>query len=83
MNVKDGDGNEGHYPVALIGRVPTKVTGENGPIKIGDLIVTSSKPGYGMRCDDYDRCKGAVVGKALENLEGGEGKIEVLIKTGF
>jgi len=75
--------NENHPPVALLGRVPTKVTAENGPIKIGDLIVSSSKPGYGMRCDNYDKCQGAVVGKATENLESGEGMIEVLIKGGF
>ncbi len=67
----------------MIGRVPTKVTTENGPIHIGDLIISSSKPGYGMRCDDYAKCQGAIVGKALENFSGGEGKIEILIKTGF
>jgi hypothetical protein len=81
MGVRDNADND--YPVALMGHVSTKVTAENGPIKIGDLIVTSSKPGYGMRCDDYAKCEGAVVGKALENLPGGEGTIEVLIKAGF
>ena len=75
--------NENHPPVALLGRVPTKVTTENGSIKIGDLIVSSSKPGYGMKCDDYNKCQGVVVGKATENLESGEGLIEVLIRGGF
>jgi len=83
MGVLEDNSNEDHPPVALLGRVPTKVTAENGPIKIGDLIVSSSKPGYGMRCDNYDKCQGAVVGKATENLESGEGMIEVLIKGGF
>jgi len=77
------DDSSQYPPVALLGRVPTKATTENGPIKIGDLITTSSKTGYGMKCDDYDKCQGAIVGKALQNLEEGEGLIEVLIKGGF
>ncbi|MFH0923963.1 MAG: hypothetical protein V1825_04485 [Candidatus Falkowbacteria bacterium] len=76
--------NDKDYPpVALLGRVPTKVIVENGSIEIGDNIVSSSKPGYGMRCDDYDKCKGAIIGKALQKLDSGEGIIEVLIKAGL
>ena len=71
--------NQDHPPVALLGRVPTKVTTENGPIKIGDYIVSSSKPGYGMRCEDFTQCQGAIIGKALQKLESGEGIVEVLI----
>ncbi|MDO8654857.1 MAG: kelch repeat-containing protein, partial [bacterium] len=36
-------------PVALVGRVPVKVSDENGPIAIGDPITSSSTPGVGMR----------------------------------
>ncbi|WP_041585985.1 hypothetical protein [Terriglobus saanensis] len=36
-------------PMAMTGIVPTKVSTENGPIKPGDLLVTSSKPGYAMK----------------------------------
>jgi hypothetical protein len=75
--------NEGHPPVALLGKVPTKVTTENGPIKVGDNIVSSSKPGHGMKCDDFSKCQGAIIGKALQKLESGEGIIEILIKGGF
>ncbi len=77
------EGNEEQAPIALLGHVPTKVTAENGPIKIGDLIVTSSRPGYGMKCDDYEKCQEAIIGKALQNLESGEGLIEVLMRGGF
>ena len=35
--------------LALAGRVPCKVTDENGPIKPGDLVTTSSIPGHAMR----------------------------------
>ena len=36
-------------PVALFGIVPCKVTAQNGPIKAGDLLVTSAIPGYAMK----------------------------------
>jgi len=65
--------------LALAGRVPVKVTTENGPIKIGDFLTTSSKPGYAMRCSDLSRCIGATLGKALESLEEGEGIIMVQV----
>lgn len=62
--------------LALAGRVPVKVTTENGPIQIGDLLVSSSTPGYAMRCgDDRGKCVGATIGKALEPLKEGKGTI--------
>ncbi len=37
-------------PVALIGRVPTKISDENGPIHVGDYVTASAtKPGYAMK----------------------------------
>jgi len=67
--------------LALMGVVPVKATTENGPIRPGDLLVSSSTPGYVMRCDDRDRekCLGAIVGKALETLEEGTGLIKMLV----
>jgi hypothetical protein len=35
--------------LALTGRVPVKVTGENGAVKPGDLLTTSSTPGHAMK----------------------------------
>jgi len=66
-------------PVALAGRVNCKVTTENGPIEIGDLLVTSSKPGYAMKADSDKVKPGMIIGKALESLEKGEGKILILV----
>ncbi|MFP4489227.1 MAG: hypothetical protein ACLFN1_07975, partial [Bacteroidales bacterium] len=51
--------------LALTGRVPCKVTDENGPIKPGDLLTASSTPGHAMRwtatdpagADDFDELK--------------------------
>lgn len=63
----------------MVGIVPTKVSSENGPIDQGDLLVSSSTPGYAMKGTDRDRMVGAVLGKALGILEHGTGVIEVLI----
>ena len=38
----------------------------NGNIEVGDLLTTSSTPGYAMKCNDKLKCMGAIVGKALE-----------------
>ena len=66
-------------PMGMVGVVPTKVTTENGPIHKGDLLVSSSEPGYAMKGTDRNRMLGAVIGKAMGNLESGQGVIEVLV----
>jgi hypothetical protein len=66
-------------PMAMTGIVPTKVSAENGPIKAGDLLVTSSRPGYAMKGTDHGRMLGAVIGKALGHLDSGLGVIEVVV----
>ncbi len=40
--------------LALTGRVPCKVTDENGPIRPGDLLTTSSTPGHAMKWTAVD-----------------------------
>lgn len=76
----DAKARDNEVPLALVGRVPCKVSTENGPISVGDLLVTSSTPGYAMRADD-DAKPGTIVGKALQPLSAsiGIGKIEVLV----
>ncbi len=64
-------------PVAVIGIVPAKVSAENGPIRPGDLLVTSNTPGHAMRADRP--APGTVVGKALGALDAGTGTIRVLV----
>ena len=66
-------------PLAVVGIVPCKVSTENGPVARGDLLVTSSLPGYAMKGTNRRRMLGAVVGKALEPLEKGSGVIQVLV----
>jgi hypothetical protein len=71
--------SEDEVPMAMIGIVPTKVSTENGPIHRGDLLVSSSSIGYAMKGTDRGRLTGAVIGKALDNLESGQGVIEVVV----
>lgn len=66
-------------PMAMTGIVPTKVSAENGPIKPGDLLVTSSKPGYAMKGTDRSQMLGAVIGKAIGHLNAGTGIIEAVV----
>jgi hypothetical protein len=66
-------------PLAVMGIVPCKVTAENGPIQVGDLLVTSSTSGHAMKGTDRSKLIGAVVGKALEPLQQGKGVIQVLV----
>ena len=53
-------------PIVLVGRAPLKVSLENGPIKIGDYLTSSSTPGVAMKATKG----GAIVGVALEDYDG-------------
>jgi hypothetical protein len=73
-------------PMGVIGVIPTKVCNENGIIKRGDLLVTSSKAGHAMKAisvkGDGVFPSGVIIGKALENFETGEsGLIKVLVNV--
>lgn len=70
---------ESEIPLAVVGIVPCKVSTENGPIRRGDLLVTSSRTGYAMKGTDRSRMLGAIVGKALQTFNGKTGVIEVLV----
>ncbi|GEM_PF-2648290 len=66
--------------LALAGRVPVKVSTENGPINIGDYLTSSSTPGMAMRASEA----GMVIGQALSAFNGGEvGEVTVLIKNTY
>jgi hypothetical protein len=68
------DWDDNRPVLAITGRVPVKVTTENGPIQVGDLLVASSAPGVAMRGDSA-AAVGCVVGKAMEPLSEGVGSI--------
>ncbi|HYR28217.1 MAG TPA: hypothetical protein VEU30_07100, partial [Thermoanaerobaculia bacterium] len=71
--------------VATTGRVRVRVDATAGPVKIGDLLVTSNKPGMAMRSEAMEingrsfHQPGTIIGKALEGLASGEGEILVLL----
>jgi hypothetical protein len=70
---------EEEIPLAVVGVVPCKVSAENGAIGPGDLLVSSSVPGFAMKGTNRKKMLGAVVGKALEPLTSGNGIILVLV----
>lgn len=75
-HVMDGRQDQ-EIPVAIMGIVPCKVTDEGGAIRRGDLLTTSSLPGHAMKATQARI--GAVLGKALGDLESGTGIIEILL----
>lgn len=79
------DDNEYYQKVkiALTGRVPTKVSTENGSISIGDWLTSSSIPGVAMKATKA----GYVVGKALQPYNNTDpaivGKINVFVNLTY
>jgi hypothetical protein len=67
--------DETHPYIALKGRVFCKIF---GTVKKGDLLVTSSIPGYAEAWSIGDS-PNAVIGKALGSQSEGFGVIEVLV----
>lgn len=66
--------------VALAGRVYCNVDATEHAVIPGDLLTTSSTPGYAMKVTDYTRAQGAILGKAMGRLDKGEkGQILVLV----
>ena len=59
--------------VAFTGRVPCKVV---GPVRKGDMMVSA---GNGAARAEADPKVGSIIGKALENFDGAEGVIEVVV----
>lgn len=57
---------ENGYPIALVGRVPVKVTNENGPIYAGDRVTAASRPGYAMRATQAGRVIGQILADATD-----------------
>ncbi|MEK7189507.1 MAG: hypothetical protein AAB666_00815, partial [Patescibacteria group bacterium] len=80
-----GASGEGRAPLALAGLVNVKTTDENGPIAVGDYLVSASKPGHAMKYDPANPPPGGagLVGMALEPLAVGEGKIKIMVNKGL
>jgi hypothetical protein len=80
-----GESGAGKVLVATTGRVIVKVDATRSQIHIGDLLVTSEVPGAAMKSETISvggvqiHRPGTLIGKALEPLEKGSGKILVLL----
>jgi hypothetical protein len=71
--MNEGLATEFTAAVALTGRVPTFVV---GPVRKGDLMVSA---GLGRARAEADPRVGSIIGKALEDFDGAEGTIEVVV----
>jgi len=80
-----GEAGDDKVLVAQSGRVHVKVDASYGPVRAGDLLVTSPKPGVAMRSKPVNiggttfHRPGTLLGKALESLPSGQGEILVLL----
>jgi len=80
-----GEKSDDKVLVATTGRVLVNVDATNGPIQIGDLLVTSDREGFAMKSLPVEiggariHRPGTLIGKALEPLASGTGKILVLV----
>jgi hypothetical protein len=80
-----GTEEDGKAKIAHSGRVRVRVDTSNGPVAVGDLLVTSPAEGYAMRSTPVDvggvaiHRPGTLIGKALEPLDQGRGEILVLL----
>ena len=82
MGLKPGEeAGKNQYPVALAGRVPVKITNENGNIEAGDyLTLSSTTVGVAVKATE----SGNVIGKALEPYsESGVGKISMFVSNTY
>jgi hypothetical protein len=75
--MNSGETSSNAVEVALLGRVPCRVT---GTIRRGDLLVASATAGVATALDPTQYQPGSVIGKALADYDGTtEGMIEVLV----
>jgi hypothetical protein len=81
----DNEVSTGKVPLAVVGVVPVKISAANGAIRPGDLLTTSSIPGYAMKAkpmtmNGYTSYQsGAIIGKALGTLDNDTGMIQMLV----
>lgn len=71
-------GNTDGIPVALTGRVPVKVTDENGLVEAGDYLTSSAtRPGWAMKATEI----GPTLGTAMEPATSTESLVDVWVNT--
>ncbi len=66
-------------PISILGKVSVRADATEVPIRVGDLLATSSSAGRAMAVDPSTAPIGAVLGKALTPLDDGVGLVDMLI----
>lgn len=64
--------------VAVAGQVYVRICDENGSVEVGDLLVSSNRPGVAMRAKDM--LPGTIIGKALQQYTSGSETKEGLVR---
>ena len=77
VGIATGEAFDGKVPVAVSGIVECRVDAGFGAVKVGDLLTASPTPGHAMRA--MEPLPGTVLGKALEPLDSGVGRVRVLV----
>jgi len=76
---QEGTAASGRSPVAITGRVYALADATYGPIRPGDLLTSSETPGHAMKVADFEKARGATIGKAMSRLDEGTGLVLVLV----
>lgn len=80
-----GKASRDQVKIATVGRVRVHVDATKHPVRVGDLLVTSDRPGTAMVSEPVDlggikiHRPGTLIGKALQPLPSGEGDVLVLL----
>jgi hypothetical protein len=69
----------GEELVTISGRTYVTCNTTGGSIKIGDLLTSSDIAGQAMKAKSKRKSRGAIIGKAMSNLDRGEGYVLVLV----
>jgi hypothetical protein len=65
--------------IALAGMVYCKAEAFTRPIRLGDFLTTSDAEGCAMAAPDMQTSRGAILGKAMSELESGKGFVLALV----
>ncbi len=75
----DSEGTDNTALVSMLGQVPVKVSGTNGPIHVGDMLSYDPVTGLAVKAT----APGMTIGSALEDFSGGTGEINIYIHIGY
>ncbi len=72
--------SEGEHPIAMAGKVYVWCDASSAAITPGDRLTTSTTPGHAMKVTNNEQGIGAVIGKAMTQLNEGKGLVLMLVQ---